>query len=316
MDETSSSHALVRVIAPDGRAAVVKQASPASVAAGRSLARELFVYRLGAWIPGVAAPLPEPVLLDEARQVIAIEALDTGVPWPDSTRTSSIASRGLAEQLGTLMAGWHRATTDTALWVSPASGILHLPDAVQHAAEGRPPATVNLMRLLADDPDLAGTLRHTRSRWRDRCLIHGDIRRENWILRRKGRRAALHVIDWELSGSGDPAWDLGSALAEFVLDNVRGDPDQTVPLTEAQEPRMRAFFAAYIGARGVLRPRRVEDWNHVVSCCVARLLHVACEWSDVQATVDGGPAARVVAHARDLLRRRPELVARLMSRRW
>ena len=133
----ASSHTVSRVTKADGRRVVVKQVPRHALDAGRDLRRELFVYRLANWIGEVAAALPRPVHIDEQRQVLVIESLDDGPSWPSPAAARSISDPGVAARLGAVMAGWHRATTDAGLWLSPALGILHLPDALEHAVQGR-----------------------------------------------------------------------------------------------------------------------------------------------------------------------------------
>jgi aminoglycoside phosphotransferase (APT) family kinase protein len=313
---TASSHTVFRITAPDGRAVVVKQVPARAAVTGRSLSRELFVYRLANWIPGVAAALPAALHLDESRQVLVLESLGGDSSWPVVEPAVSIGNRAVAECLGGLMAGWHRATTDTALWPAPASGILHLPDALPDAIRNRPQTTRRLMESIATDAELAGALRAGRERWRDRCLIHGDIRRENWIGAHTGRRGlCLRVIDWELSGSGDPAWDLGSVLAEFVLENIRDPGDHEAAWRSEDAPHIRAFFRAYRMHRGLLDPGNPAECEQVVLCAVARLVHIACEWADLQSDDDPGPVPAVIDNARLLLRSQPALVALLQVHR-
>ena len=313
VDMTASSHTVFRITAPDGRSVVVKQVPAHAAATGRSLSRELFVYRLANWIPGVAAALPAAVYIDESRQVLVLESLGSDSSWPIAEPAASIGNRGVAESLGGLMAGWHRATTDTALWPAPAPGILHLPDALPDAIRNRPPATRRLMESIAADAELAAALRAGRERWRDRCLIHGDIRRENWISAHAGR-PRLRVLDWELSGSGDPAWDLGSVLAEFALESIRSAGEEAAWRSE-DVPHIRAFFRAYLAHHGLFDPGTAAECEHVVLCAVARLVHVACEWADLQPDDDSGPVPAVIDKARVLLRRQPELVALLRVQR-
>lgn len=311
IEAATSSHTVFRVTTADGRRVVVKQVPRQALEAGRDLRRELFVYRLANWIGEVAAALPRPLHIDEQHQVLVIESLEDGPSWPGPAEAGSVSGPGVAARLGAVMAGWHRATTETGLWPSPALGVLHLPDALEHAVEGRAQATRLLMASLAGDPELSGALRSARDGWRDRSLIHGDIRRENWITAPGARgRLRLKVLDWELSGSGDPAWDLGSVVAEFVLDMVRDEARED----GGQVPRMRAFFRAYQAHGGLLEAGDAREWDHVLLCAVARLLHVACEWAELQTGPDAGPAPLVVARARALLRRRAELVA-LLTRR-
>jgi aminoglycoside phosphotransferase (APT) family kinase protein len=305
----SSAHVVVKVVTPDGRAVVVKQVPRAAALGGRSLRQEMFVYRLARSVPALAAALPAAIHIDETRQVIVLAAVDGSTAWP----ATQIAAPGVVERLAVLMAGWHRATQDTGLWPSPALGILEMPDALALAAADRAPATQRLMAEIAGDRLLADTLRSTRATWRDRCLIHGDLRRENVLASPSGDKAAVTVIDWELSGSGDPAWDLAGVLTEVSLDAVRDGRGGGWSL--AQQAVVARLVHAYVAAGGLLASADTPDaWDHVLSCTVARLLHVACEWAEAQVDGQTEPAAALVDEARALLARRGELADAL--HRW
>jgi aminoglycoside phosphotransferase (APT) family kinase protein len=312
---TTSSHDTFRVVAPDGRIVIVKHPNAQALANGRDLGRELFVYRLAGWIPQLASTVPRARVVDEAHQVLVMEAVGGPTAWPPVLDAGAPLSLDVASRLGTLMAGWHAATQDLALWSSPAVGILHLPDAVEHAVVSRSSAAQELMRSITSDQELAAALRETRNNWRDRCLIHGDVRRENWIAERTSSRAGVRVIDWELSGSGDPAWDLGSVVADAALDVVRNVEvgDKPWSWRPHQNPGLGKFLARYVTGGGLLRPREQEDWVHVTLCTAARLIHIATEWAEMQDSLMSGPAPHVVELARHVLRHRSEIAGALRA---
>lgn len=47
-----------------------------------------------------------------------------------------------------------------------------------------------------------------------RCLVHGDLIPENFILDREGR---LHLVDWEYAGNGEPEIDIALIASNFDL---------------------------------------------------------------------------------------------------
>ncbi len=309
---SSSSHLVVKVVAPGGQAFVVKQVPRAAAEAGRSLRQEMFVYRLARLVDALAAALPTPVHIDEARQVVVVDAVDGADTWPPTRWTQP----GVAERLATLMAAWHRATMETGLWPSPALGILELPDSLDLASAGRPQATRRLMAAIAGDDTLAAALRTARSAWQDRCLIHGDLRRENLLTHPSRDPAHVTVIDWELSGSGDPAWDLAGVLAEIAIEAVRAGRVSGGGRATQQMDVGRGFVSTYAARGGLIDGSSGPDaWAHVVRCTAARLLHVACEWAemqvddqaDVRADLQGDrqddPTSPLVDEARGLLGR-------------
>ncbi|WP_017595612.1 phosphotransferase family protein [Nocardiopsis potens] len=61
-----------------------------------------------------------------------------------------------------------------------------------------------------------------RSTWRARTLVHFDLSPDNVLLDATG--AAEHpvtLIDWEMAGLGDPAYDLGHVLGHMVSGHLR-----------------------------------------------------------------------------------------------
>jgi Ser/Thr protein kinase RdoA (MazF antagonist) len=97
-------------------------------------------------------------------------------------------------------------------------------------------------------------------------VCHRDLWADN-VLRT--RDDGLVVLDWENSGPGDPAGELGVVLFEFG----QGDPD-----------RMRELFASYVDAGGPARLRMPGD----LTMLIAQTGHIArtgCErW--LKATTD------------------------------
>jgi len=307
VDSLVRSHAVVRVVAPDGRAAIVKHPTHSGMANGRHMHREFFAYRLAGWMEAMAAVLPRAVLIDERRGILVLESLSTASSWPSYDALVPIGTRGVSAQLASAMARWFRATTGLASWPSIAEGVLHLPDAVEMAVEQRSPAGQAHMRALAADADIAAALRDARSLYRPLCLIHGDLRCDNWMWDHGRSPPRLAIFDWEMCGTGDPAWDIASVFAESVVDVIRGGTD--LPRSAngwpaATELVVREFLPAYRAAAGPLDAGDAREWDRLVLFAAARLAHVACEWVEAEGTADGPATAAVLAHARWLLDRR------------
>jgi Ser/Thr protein kinase RdoA (MazF antagonist) len=311
IDSLTRSHRLVRVTAPDGRAVVVKQPM-ARATGGRDLSRELFVYRLAGWIPALAAALPATRHLDEQRQVLVVESLATGRQWPDETDLTPLPSPGVARQMGRAMAAWHRATANVPMASSLASGILHLPDTLAVATKDRSPSAARFMESIAADGQFTSALTEGAAMYRASCLIHGDIRPENWLVRRQAP-PALVVIDWEMSGLGDPAWDFASACAESILHAIRrSDALADAPCGWPVEtlPTLRDLVAGYQEVEQAALAGDA-DWARVTLFAGARLLHVASEWAEYPHNVDDGLVGQVTSQARRLLDARQPAAAAL-----
>lgn len=278
LSDLSRSHALTRVELPDGSAYVIKCVSQEAHDAGRSLAAELYTYRLASWRPDLAAVLPTVVHIDERQQVLVLDAapsehlflarcVSTGFPDPD-----------LGAALGRALAALHAATTGVPLLTVAACGIVGLPDAAERdwRLGDDSPAAVAIVRDVVADAQLAGSLRRTAAALRPVCLIHADVKWDNAVLD-PGPPAHVRLFDWELSGRGDPAWDVGSALADSVSLVARLDGFATLAPDPVRwlSPVLQALLCAYdvpsaAGPSGDFAER-------VTGCWVARTIHLALE---------------------------------------
>lgn len=86
---------------------------------------------------------------------------------------------------------------------------------------------VQAWRLIQSDPQLPGYIRALRASSDDaqHTPIHGDLRVDQVLA----TSDALHIVDWEEFGSGDPARDTGSWIGEWIyraildIPTARGD---------------------------------------------------------------------------------------------
>jgi aminoglycoside phosphotransferase (APT) family kinase protein len=275
-EDLSRSHTLTFVELPDGSAYVVKSLSRHAVAAGRSLAAELYTYRLSEWHPGLAAVLPRPVHLDERREVIALaaaprEQLASAQDWH-----AGFPSIDIAAALGSTLAVVHGVTRTVPLMTLASCGILALPDTPEEQRHIGNDSAAGLAaaRAVAADAFLAASLRRTAAAWQPSCLIHADLKWDNIALV-PGPPAQVQIFDWELSGHGDPAWDVGSALADTVSLMVRWSGRAAIPGHPSAwlSVALRALIAAY--ARAARPPAGFAD--RIVGCWTARMIHLALE---------------------------------------
>ncbi|QSE84949.1 phosphotransferase family protein [Rhodococcus koreensis] len=62
--------------------------------------------------------------------------------------------------------------------------------------------------------DFDAALAEIRSRTYTPCFVHGDAKLDNVLVSPTGE---VCLVDWEFGGIGDPAWDLGAAMGDFIL---------------------------------------------------------------------------------------------------
>jgi aminoglycoside phosphotransferase (APT) family kinase protein len=226
--------------------------------------------------------------------VLILETLrDARDLWAHTRRAGRVSVR-VAAQVGTTLGRLHRTSRDPG---EPADsiGTLEPPSvfdltapAIERYAE-MSAANVRLVRLLQSDPAFAPLMSILAATWRPDALIHNDMKWENVLV--AGPRVQL--VDFEMAGVGDPAWDVGAALASYVVAWVRSipatdDPEATsadlaaaspFPI-ERSWPALRALWTAYGTANGGTAPSAGRTLlERSVSFSGARLIQAAHDLS-------------------------------------
>ncbi len=221
---------------------------------------------------------------DEGWQLLVLELIEDGETLSDYHTRRGYFSKTLASHLGTCLAWLHALDTSKARRAIPVLGhqppwalSLHRPELdMLHRMSG---GCRKLLRIVQQFPRFGEALDRLRREWRCDRLIHGDVRWDNCIvhpLPGSCRYTQFKLIDWELAMVGDPAWDVGSALANFLVFwlhsiPISGEdpPDRYLDLARyplsSMQPALRALWVAYrrnsdfaaaVGDRLLLRATR------------------------------------------------------------
>jgi aminoglycoside phosphotransferase (APT) family kinase protein len=283
---------------------VVKQGNRAA------LAHEATVLRLLAGAPEVAPFAPRVVHEEPCRLVLHTPG--GGRDWSDH---GSGFSRRRARLLGRALAVLHRLSLDAPPTPGPFPALTFV----------EPPHEL-VLDLSAGAQDVLGRIQasdYVCSRLADLlagpagdAFVHGDLRWENCLALPApgaGRRTRLLLVDWELAGRADPAFDVGCVLAEYLRVWVGSipivdpaDPGRLAacarhPLS-TMRPGMGAFWSAYRDAHP-----HAPALTRVVMLAAARLLQTAIEVAQGLAAA----TAHVVAllQLADNMLRRPDVAA-------
>ncbi|MBI4306509.1 MAG: phosphotransferase [Chloroflexi bacterium] len=250
--------------------------------------------------------------------------------YPNYKGAGAIASKNgdshppeIAQDLGNAMASYHRALsglrigdgTTNCRVVDWLPGVFDIakpgPETLRFATEGQ----LEMIRRM-QDAGAVPVLEELRGLWTASTLIHGDIKWDNVLIPPTSKSAdirALRLVDWELAGYGDPAWDVGSALHEysvFVINTIPlSDQDSPQQITKAfagrlpkVQPHMRALWGAYASACALTGNNRALFLDRAVRFCAARLIQTAWEWTRATLTVSN-QAACFLQLALNILRR-------------
>ena len=300
LEDVSRSHQVTLVTLTGVGSWVVK--TPGRGGQGRRLDPELFVYRMASWQSDLGTVLPAARLVDERRQVLVMDAM--GRP-----HVGQPPSPDLAAALGRAVGTWQRATQATAIPFMASAGALWLARTAPDTWELSNPAARALASSFVADDAFRRALDEGADRWRPSCLVHGDLKWDNCLVDATASATSVRVIDWELAGRGDPAWDLACAIADAVMLVRWSDPQAELePVPSRARDAIQAFGRGY---RATVGPVPADRWQTAALFTVARLLHLALEYTEAHGDGAAGSAALATEAAAVILARGDELAGLL-----
>lgn len=256
----------------DGSGIFVKQIPVMAVETTQSLQREATLYALAENNPaadGLRALMPRLRHYDAGRHLVAVDLVPNSQSltfYQMQVAGVSGAMEDIATQLGSLLAICHGQSPDI-LTESREKGIFPgvLPWILNFAESGEkiiPTMSGGARAILAavrQEPGLAQNISRLRDEWGRSCLIHGDLKWENFLVSPKGGAdggAQVELIDWELADLGDAAWDAACVLASFIQPiivgrfSLQGQPLGAASIDDVTRAQAccRAFWKSYTGS--------------------------------------------------------------------
>lgn len=208
----------------DGRSVFVKQAlGQADGALSGAVPHEAKVLRR---LRGLPLPAPQLILTLADDTVLVVEDV-AGAGSLDACRqaaggTSPAWARAAARSLAAVH-GAHPCATGGLPETVPAERLVRgwtvvSPREVTQYASGFAEALRHLRRS-----ELVPLLHCTAAGWSPRTLIHGDVKSDN-ILCGPDPAAphAARLVDWEAAGVGDPRWDVGCLIGDYLFTWLSG----------------------------------------------------------------------------------------------
>jgi len=237
--------------------------------------------------------LPQFVAFDPDRCVLVTRLVPNGQSLVDLRPRYRLFSEGVARAIGASLGQFHCLADD-----AEANRRADAPDFVPFPFIAVEPqltmllslssGNVELVRVVQNTDEFLSLLHAVRLSWNVDHLIHGDMRMDNCVLSRRGRRSVVTIVDWELAGRGDPAWDIGTVIAEFIGAWLLSVP--IVQDTTAQEVfrcsqfpfitiqrAIGAFIRAYYHACRTKRWTRSIGPARIARFAALRLIQIAFE---------------------------------------
>jgi Phosphotransferase enzyme family len=145
------------------------------------------------------------VLIDPERIVLVTRRIRPGVCRP-------IICESHARAWGETLAQWHAATLGASLPPTYPWPLMLATEWERAPAEEAAGGT-RLLSEIASDREFRNAMSELANQWQPTSVIHGDVKPSNVVFDSVG---SAYLIDFELAGLGDPAWDIGSAIAELL----------------------------------------------------------------------------------------------------
>lgn len=223
-----------------------KQVAPGSSA--HLIDREAML--LSSWTVDPRPAAPSLVAYDTARGVAITAFIDAAETLAARVQRLGRLNLAIGRRLGRELARVHSADPSPvpARTVSPPwcySLAAPLADVVADAS----PASLRLLSRVQSTA-LAEGLGRLSAAWRPAALVHNDLKFDNVLVARQ-RPFRIVIADWETATSGDPAWDVGSLLGEFLsawLSSMTADQDSTIDRIQASARRPLAAMLPVIRA--------------------------------------------------------------------
>lgn len=242
---------------------------------------------------GLASFLPAVVAYDTAEGVLILEA----APNARDLRRHHAGGRfscALARETGRALARLHAIRPAAMNGLERPADVswslrVHEPDL--DSLRGSSAAALELTQIIQGADELCAALDELVASWSEDVVIHGDVRWDNclaWRGSRSDRWTRLQLIDWELCGVGDPGWDVGAFLGEYLHAWLRSIPiadprnpgrllaHAGLPLRRMR-PALRAFWDAYTRHRTMTAAEPGDLLARAARFAAVRLLTTALE---------------------------------------
>jgi hypothetical protein len=186
-------------------------------------------------------------------------------------------------------------------------------------------ANVELIKRLQGAAGLVESLEEVRSEWRPECIVHNDYKSENCMVVRAadGRGTGVRLVDWEAGGWGDPGWDVGSVLGDYLsiwlssIPITGAEPPARWPELarfplERMRPALRSFWDGYARSAGLDATAADRMLVRATRFSSARLLQTAFETTQASTQITGTVMC-LCQVALNVLRRPHEAAVRLLG---
>ncbi len=182
------------------------------------------------------AHAPRLIDYDPQEDILVLEFLGGSRDLREYHRVTNDLPPGLAGQIGQVLADLHgHVPLENAVVITGTAepGVLDIDRPGASLLSDFSGSSVDLIRMVQAADDVVESLRQLRAGWHASTLIHHDVRWDNLVVVDE-TVPRLVLIDWETASAGDPAWDVGSAIGDYICHWVQSVPFSSTDAPEAQ----------------------------------------------------------------------------------
>jgi aminoglycoside phosphotransferase (APT) family kinase protein len=254
--------------------------APGSVRA--ALAHEALVASAASTLAGPAGAPLAPRGVAVQGDAIVTEWLDRHTSLHELHERGEPGEPARAMRWGDALALLHGAAPPT--WLPPAPSAIPRPWALRpRDLASLPVAGLEIVARLQAAEGMTEALDDLASTAPPSAFVHGDAKLDNVMW---GPGGELRLVDWELGGVGDPRWDLGSAIGDYLarwLASAR--IERTRPLRSWLATATTSRSSAATAARAVVAGYERTSGRGIDEPGVARyvgvfFLHRAQAWAE------------------------------------
>jgi thiamine kinase-like enzyme len=234
------------------------------------------------------AIVPEHHATDFESRVIVLHLLADSETLSEYHRRSAAASIVVGRKQGSALSVLH-CTTRGAQEPGQVPWILSVHESDPAWFDSLSPANARLLQIVQGYPEYCALLTELRKEWRPSCLIHGDVKWDNFlILNAASLEPQLYLVDWEMAVFGDPCWDAGAVLQAYLNFWIYSMPfhETTQPnelVIRAQRPleqlwpAIQGFWHTYSEGMGFDSSTSRAMLTRSARCAAARMIQSAYE---------------------------------------
>jgi hypothetical protein len=264
IEDASRRNTNLKVLRPRGMSYFLKQARDADGAA--HLAHEASIYQLlraDVRRDSFSRCLPQFLGYDPSKHILVLEFIRKSHSLREHYALKRRFPVALSAAVAHALASLHRLPIKDDLVLRSSHGppwifSLHRPD-LRHW-RNLSSASLKVIEVIQGCSEFCRLLDNLQQDWRNDAFIHFDAKWDNCIVPQSSApeyTRGLRIIDWELAGSGDACWDVGSVLADYLslwrssvllFDDraLEAPPIDVQCRLERMQPAMRAFWRAYV----------------------------------------------------------------------